>query len=210
MIFEVKGDLLAIKSGIIAHQVNCRGVMGAGIARQIRKNLLTDEQYGHYQNMCRKHGKTLLGKCFIYPVESRLDLYVANLFGENIPTGRTLDTDYQALRNCFMELGQKTGRLPVYIPGYIGCGLAGGNWDFVYGKIIQPLFWDSPIRFHIIYSMDSIRRLWGEFGDVPMNPETETLEEHWHCFPAGIFREKVWEWFEETFDLNVVENLMYG
>ena len=37
MIFEVKGDLLAIKSGIIAHQVNRRGVMGAGIAKADKK-----------------------------------------------------------------------------------------------------------------------------------------------------------------------------
>lgn len=32
----VHGNLLDIESGIIAHQVNCKGVMGAGLAKQIR------------------------------------------------------------------------------------------------------------------------------------------------------------------------------
>ena len=38
MIYEVKKDLLT-SEGIIAHQVNCKGVMGAGVAKQIKENL---------------------------------------------------------------------------------------------------------------------------------------------------------------------------
>ena len=37
MIKERKGNLLQADAPMIAHQVNCQGVMGAGIARQIRK-----------------------------------------------------------------------------------------------------------------------------------------------------------------------------
>ena len=186
MIFEVKGDLLAIKSGIIAHQVNRRGVMGAGIARQIRKNLLTDEQYGHYQNMCRKHGKTLLGKCFIYPVESRLDLYVAKPVrgkytdwqnaGYGLPGAQKLlhgtgtedrktpcvYTRIHRMRSCRRELGlciQEDHPAPVL--------------GFPPSGAISYIPWTA----YGSYGVSS--------GDVPMNLETETLEEHWHCFPAG-------------------------
>lgn len=51
--------------------------------------------------------------------------------------------------------------------------------------------------------------LWAEFGDVPMNPGTECIEEAWREFPAGTHREGIWHWFEETFHISV-HDLMYS
>lgn len=51
--------------------------------------------------------------------------------------------------------------------------------------------------------------LWAEFGDVPMNLETECIEDDWHGFPAGTNREEIWHWFEEKFDVSVAEDLMF-
>ena len=42
---EVKGNLLEADVDVIMHQVNCKGVMGAGVARQIRQKLLSEEEY---------------------------------------------------------------------------------------------------------------------------------------------------------------------
>lgn len=95
MIKEMKGDLLAIKKGIIAHQVNCKGIMCAGVAKQVKNKLLTIEQYHTYRRRCAFYGVKLLGSCYIDKVAP--EKYVAHLFGENIPTGRGLDTDYGAL-----------------------------------------------------------------------------------------------------------------
>lgn len=50
--------------------------------------------------------------------------------------------------------------------------------------------------------------LWRRFGDVPMNPDTEEIEEDWNGFLRGTFREDIWHWFEETFDISVAEDLM--
>ncbi len=50
--------------------------------------------------------------------------------------------------------------------------------------------------------------LWEEFGDVPMNPDTEEIEEGWRDFPIGTHREKIWHWFEENFNISVAD-LMY-
>ena len=44
-----------------------------------------------------------------------------------------------------------------------------------------------------------IENLWLEFGDVPMNPETECIEEEWNGFAAGTHRYEIWSWFEETY-----------
>lgn len=53
-----------------------------------------------------------------------------------------------------------------------------------------------------------IRDQWLEFGDVPMNPETECIECEWNGFPAGTHREEIWSWFEETYNVRVAD-LMY-
>lgn len=50
-----------------------------------------------------------------------------------------------------------------------------------------------------------VKDLWEEFGEVPMNPETEEIEESWKHFLPGTHREDIWHWFEEQFDINVAE-----
>lgn len=54
-----------------------------------------------------------------------------------------------------------------------------------------------------------VKNLWTEFGDVPMDPETECLDAKWRYFPAGTHREEIWHWFEDTFNVRVAD-LMYG
>ena len=211
MIKERKGNLLQADAPMIAHQVNCQGVMGAGIARQIRENLLTAGQYREYQQLCKKNREALLGACYLTQQKDSLR-YVAHLFAENIPTGRGLDTDYAALRQsltAMMFLAAQRELSQIAIPGYLGCGLAGGDWETVYSQILMPLFSESCFTLTILYLPDSIRRLWTEFGDIPMNPETECIEQAWHGFSAGTHREEIWHWFEETFQISVAEDLMY-
>lgn len=53
-----------------------------------------------------------------------------------------------------------------------------------------------------------VKDLWLEFGDIPMNPETECIEVEWRGFPAGTYREEIWSWFEEKFNVRVYD-LMY-
>jgi hypothetical protein len=56
--------------------------------------------------------------------------------------------------------------------------------------------------------ISAAKELWVEFGEIPMNPDTECIEEEWHGFPAGTFREDIWHWFEEKFNVSVAEDLM--
>lgn len=60
---------------------------------------------------------------------------------------------------------------------------------------------ESFINWKEIY----IKDLWEEFGEVPMNPETEEIEESWKHFLPGTHREDIWYWFEEQFDISVAE-----
>ena len=44
---------------------------------------------------------------------------------------------------------------------------------------------------------EELEELWSRFGDVPMNPETECIEEPFLGFPAGTNREEIWHWFDQ-------------
>ena len=53
-----------------------------------------------------------------------------------------------------------------------------------------------------------IKDLWMDFGDIPMNPGTECIEEEWNGFATGTHREEIWLWFEETYGASVAKDLM--
>lgn len=36
-----------------------------------------------------------------------------------------------------------------------------------------------------------LEKLWKQFGDIPMNPDTEKMEESFMDFPAGTDREEI-------------------
>jgi len=100
MIIDKIGDILHTEADVICHQVNCKGVMGAGLAKQIRNQLLSEEQYRTYQEICREYGRANLGKV----IRMKTDTYqVYNLFGEDIPTGSGVDTIYAALYKALVS-----------------------------------------------------------------------------------------------------------
>ncbi len=151
MIQEIQGDLLKQPVQIIAHQTNCAGVMGAGIAKQIKQQLLPQDQFDRYVTVCKENGASLMGQTqLVYTSDGRM---VANCFGENIPTGRGQDTDYDALLHSLARVRNyaKKYNLSVGIPGLMGCGLAGGDWNIV-RDMIYKLFTPYPeIKLTICY-----------------------------------------------------------
>jgi hypothetical protein len=55
-----------------------------------------------------------------------------------------------------------------------------------------------PKQVYVEINKDKeIEALWNEFGDIPMNPETEEIEQDWNGFTAGTNREDIWHWFDE-------------
>lgn len=63
---------------------------------------------------------------------------------------------------------------------------------------------ESYVEWKRIYVCD----LWEDFGEVPMNSDTEEIEEQWRHFLPGTRREEIWHWFEEQFNISVAEDLM--
>ena len=51
--------------------------------------------------------------------------------------------------------------------------------------------------------------MWAKLGDIPMNPETECIEEDFVNWPAGTPREDIWHWLDERHSKGVAY-LMYN
>lgn len=55
-----------------------------------------------------------------------------------------------------------------------------------------------------------LEELWAQLGDIPMNPDTEKLEEDFlDIFPHGTAREEIWHWFDQRHSKGVAY-LLYG
>lgn len=54
-----------------------------------------------------------------------------------------------------------------------------------------------------------LEKKWDEFTDVPMNPETERIEQDFLHFPVGTQRIDIWRWFNERHSKGVCY-LLYG
>ena len=135
----VDGDILQAKENIITHQVNCMGVMGGGIAKQIKDKF--PNVFDQYRKFFVNNKFPALGKCQIVKAED--NKYIANLFGQ-YKYGRDKQyTDYDALKEALflLKVSAKDHNMSIAIPFNIGCGLAGGNWETVY-KIIEEVFQD--------------------------------------------------------------------
>jgi len=69
---------------------------------------------------------------------------------------------------------------------------------------------DGVINIETLRDRDKqLEELWAQFGDVPMNPETECIEENFLCFPCGTEREDIWHWFDQRHSKGVAY-LLYG
>lgn len=55
-----------------------------------------------------------------------------------------------------------------------------------------------------------LEQLWKELEDVPMNPDTEEMEEEFLHFPEGTNREEIWEWFDERHSKGVAYLMHIG
>ena len=134
----VEGNLLESDVDIIVHQVNCHGVMGAGIAKQIREKF--PNTYLHYHRLCQNSDPMNLIGHNLYTPESLNGkrIIIANIFGQNGFGANRQHTDYEALDSCFALLASaandlKARGLPntIGLPYNIGCGLGGGDWKIV-------------------------------------------------------------------------------
>lgn len=146
MIKIVNRNILLTDEQIIAHQVNCKGVMGSGVAKAIR--MAYPEVYSEYKKFCDTTcvSKDLLG-CVQYVAVPRKKKIIANLFAQDGYGRDKIYTDYESLELCFRALARKS-RMPIAMPYGIGCGRSGGDWDNIVYPMIQDIFSRNDVSLY--------------------------------------------------------------
>jgi len=150
MIKIINGNILNADEDIIGHQVNTKGVMGAGLAKQIRNKYPL--VYANYKELCGDNKyRSLLGTSQYVDVQ---DKTIVNMFAQDGYGTSKIQTDYKALKLClegiiysvttdYCLLHNKS----VALPFGLGCGLAGGDWNKVYG-IIDEVFSNYEVTLY--------------------------------------------------------------
>lgn len=145
MIKHVKCDIFESGADYICHQVNCQGVMGSGVAKQVRERCPV--VYEHYKRWCDVMPKDyLLGQAqFVKTQEEHHTSFkgIVNLFAQyNYGYDGRCYTDYDALRNALKFFKNYLLTKPtIAIPYLMGCHRGGGDWNVVY-SMIEEVFAD--------------------------------------------------------------------
>lgn len=108
----INKNILEIENGVIVHQVNCLGIMGGGLAKQIKDKW--SFLYESYKNFCITHDnfsvekygqklpELLLG--LTLPIRISNNLIVANMFAQCYISTNSKMTDYTAFIRCLESL----------------------------------------------------------------------------------------------------------
>lgn len=139
------GNILDIEEGVIVHQVNCQGVMGSGVAKQLSDKYPKVKE--EYLRVCSLEN-TELGKNsllgYVQFVRVSPTLVIVNVFSQlNYGRENIVYTSYPHLSKALSDVWNISSKAQdilyhnVYVPYKIGCGTANGDWG-----IVRPLVED--------------------------------------------------------------------
>ena len=146
MIKIIDGNIFDSNANIICHQVNCQGVMGSGVAAEVKK------RYPHvflsYRNDYH-HKRLELG--YVGFVTAKRDQVIANMCGQDKfgYDGKTY-TNYEKLQACLNRvleyaMFEYDVKPVIAFPYHMSCHRGGGNWNIVY-KMIEDTFKDFDVE----------------------------------------------------------------
>lgn len=130
-------DILKSGADVICHQVNCLGVMGTGLAKQIREAY--PRVFEDYKTFVEAHKdrRALLGKVLYCTTQK--GQVIANMFGQLRYGYNGCHTNYKALEACLKSVAEFANGKTIAIPYKLGCGAGGGDWAIV-SRIIFNVF----------------------------------------------------------------------
>lgn len=141
-VLEIKGNLLKSDCDVLFHQANCQSIMGAGIALQIKRVFpaayaadvdfphSANARFGRYSSAETHNGEK--------PVEV-VNLYSQRFLGRSKQSSDSLPHRYAAMEkalHAYLTEKSRTSdlqRLKFGVPTYMGCAIAGGDWNVVHG-----------------------------------------------------------------------------
>lgn len=139
-------NICDVTSGMIIHGCNAQGVMGSGVAKQLRHKY--PEIYDYYVEFIDNNVPPL-GKVNFVAVTQ--NLIIANCITQKY-YGRDGGkyVSYSALQNCFITVNEcckQESITEVHIPYLIGAGLGGGDPKYIMSLIKENITYPD-INFH--------------------------------------------------------------
>lgn len=146
MIKIIDGNLFDSKAQIICHQCNCQGVMGSGVAAEVKK------RYPHvYESYRRDYEKGLLKLGYVNFANATTNQTIANMCGqEKYGYDGKQYTHYEELQQCLNRVEEYAFyeyvvRPTIAFPYLMSCHRGGGDWNIVY-KMIEETFKDYDVE----------------------------------------------------------------
>lgn len=148
MLKHIKGDIFESDADVILHQVNCQGVMGSGVAKQVREKYPV--VFEQYKAWCDDPNirKDLLGKIQAVHTNKTGKRMIVNLFAQdNFGYDGNCYTNYEALKQCLEEVNKQFAGRTVAIPYLMACHRGGGDWAVVF-KMIEEALIDCDVTLY--------------------------------------------------------------
>lgn len=144
MIIIKDGNLFNSEAQVIAHQCNCQGVMGSGVAKEVK------ERYPHvYESYRKDYESGLLKPGYVNYTEARPSQIIASFCGQDKFGGDGKQyTDYNAVKECLIDIALNmslSNLKTIAFPYMVCCGRGGGNWDIIL-DMIEQIFKDFDVE----------------------------------------------------------------
>lgn len=136
MIEIIDGDLLEAKEKYIAHQTNSISNRAGGLAYDLFKRFPYADIYAPRTSPDEPGTIVISGN-------GEDQRYIIHLNAQYYP-GESSDTDSEIdgskarekyFHECLLKVARIENLESIALPYFIGCGLAGGNWNYYYGTI---------------------------------------------------------------------------
>lgn len=169
MIIYRTGDVVeAFLNGevdVLIHQCNAQGVMGSGIAKQVKERIsMAYEVYRsqYEENDNRLYLSDVVGATGLVRPTQRKHGIVLNVIGQDKYTNRSIcNTNYAALGKGLISCLEWIENDDVVAMPKIGAGLGGGNWTVI-EAIINSVFPDKEV---FVYELpEKINKRNGDLG----------------------------------------------
>lgn len=163
----ITGDLLESTDKYIVHQTNCVTTSGAGLAHFIFKKYPYSDVYStRSEKDCSLYSLRDNPGSITISGNGQDERYIVNLMGQLYPGGSWDDMpeDNEEMRHKFFH--KALGRLAkvpnldtVAFPYKIGCGIAGGNWEW-YSNMIEKF------SKHVYDNQGALVTIYQREGDI--------------------------------------------
>lgn len=136
MIKIIYGNLFDSSADILCHQCNCQGVMGSGVAAEVKKRY--PEVFKVYRHEYETNGLELGKVVFAKNIHGQM---IANLLAQDkFGYDGQQYTRYDKLQECLDSVKtvmKEQSLTTVAFPYMMSCCRGGGSWDIVYTMITE-------------------------------------------------------------------------